>query len=264
MLLEAERLSTFQGWPVTFITPEVMARNGFYYLGRGDEVRCAFCKVEIMRWEEGDDPAEDHKRWAPQCPFVRNVTENTDVNENNTDVNVNIENRLVANINPAHPQYSSEAARLNTFKDWPRGLRQRPKELADAGFFYTGEGDKTKCYYCDGGLRDWNEEDIPWEEHARWFDRCVYVKLVKGEDFIQRVKSEACLITPTVPKEEEEEEEEEEIKDEERLCKICFKEERNVALIPCGHVVLCPKCSLSVKNCPVCRSDFVNVIKIFY
>ena len=29
-------------------------------------------------------------------------------------------------------------ARLATFKEWPSGLQQRPEELAEAGFYYTG------------------------------------------------------------------------------------------------------------------------------
>ena len=29
-------------------------------------------------------------------------------------------------------------ARLATFREWPSGLQQRPEELAEAGFYYTG------------------------------------------------------------------------------------------------------------------------------
>ena len=29
-------------------------------------------------------------------------------------------------------------ARLATFTEWPSGLQQRPEELAEAGFYYTG------------------------------------------------------------------------------------------------------------------------------
>jgi len=42
-----------------------------------------------------------------------------------------------------------------------------------------------KCFYCDGGLRNWVPEDVPWVEHARWFGQCGFVKLVKGDDFIR-------------------------------------------------------------------------------
>ncbi|GBP17678.1 E3 ubiquitin-protein ligase IAP-3 [Eumeta japonica] len=41
------------------------------------------------------------------------------------------------------------------FKEWPKSLPVKPEDLADAGFFYTGRSDKTLCFYCGGGLRDW-------------------------------------------------------------------------------------------------------------
>ena len=43
-----------------------------------------------------------------------------------------------------------------------------------------------KCFYCDGGLRNWQPEDDPWTEHARWFSECGFVRLVKGDEFISK------------------------------------------------------------------------------
>ena len=47
--------------------------------------------------------------------------------------------------------------------------------------------DHVKCFHCDGGLRNWVPGDDPWAEHARWFNRCGFLRLVKGDDFIQDV-----------------------------------------------------------------------------
>merc|ERR1711874_518946 len=52
-----------------------------------------------------------------------------------------------------------------------------------------GRSDHVKCFYCDGGLKEWQEEDDPWVEHAGWFHGCGFVKLVKGEEFIQRCRA---------------------------------------------------------------------------
>merc|ERR1712212_369152 len=81
-------------------------------------------------------------------------------------------------------------ARLRTFREWPPALRQQPAELADAGFYYIGCSDQVKCFYCDGGLRNWQPEDAPWIEHARWFSKCVFVRLVKGDEFIAKCLAE--------------------------------------------------------------------------
>ena len=35
--------------------------------------------------------------------------------------------------------------------------------------FVLGERDRTKCWYCNGGLQNWRNDDDPWEEHAKWF-----------------------------------------------------------------------------------------------
>jgi hypothetical protein len=55
---------------------------------------------------------------------------------------------------------------------------------------FEGLSDQVKCFYCDGGLRNWQPEDDPWVEHSRWFSKCGFIRLVKGDDFIQN-----CLIT---------------------------------------------------------------------
>ncbi|XP_072932741.1 death-associated inhibitor of apoptosis 1-like isoform X2 [Epargyreus clarus] len=289
MRREDERLKTFDKWPVSFLSPELLARNGFYYLGCGDEVRCAFCKVEIMRWVEGDDPARDHQRWAPQCPFLKqqvsagNVPLDTPISNGRDECGVRAPPtaNAVRMPGPVHPRYASVAARLRTFNDWPRCMRQKPEELAEAGFFYTGQGDKTKCFYCDGGLKDWENDDVPWEQHARWFHRCAYVQLVKGRDYVQKVISDACVIrapqesnndqpaaatsspvaSSTVTSESEEKEN---TVEDSKLCKICYVEERNVCFVPCGHVVACAKCALATDKCPMCRRTFQNAVRLYF
>lgn len=54
--------------------------------------------------------------------------------------------------------------------------------------FGLGEEDTVRCHYCDGGLRHWEPNNIPWEEHARWFPFCKFVIKMKGREFIDEVK----------------------------------------------------------------------------
>lgn len=88
---------------------------------------------------------------------------------------------------PDHPEYAIESARLRSFDDWPKTMKQKPKELSDAGFFYTMKGDRVKCFSCGGGLRDWDENDVPWEQHAQWFGHCQYLQLIKGQEYVDEV-----------------------------------------------------------------------------
>lgn len=40
---------------------------------------------------------------------------------------------------PKYRQYAIKDVRLGSFKNWPSCYRQRPEDLAEAGFFYSGE-----------------------------------------------------------------------------------------------------------------------------
>merc|ERR1712223_477309 len=93
---------------------------------------------------------------------------------------------IIRHSGPANAKYSTVEARKRTFREWPPALRQQPDELSEAGFFYIGLSDQVKCFYCDGGLRNWQPEDDPWTEHARWFSECGFVRLVKGDEFISK------------------------------------------------------------------------------
>lgn len=67
---EALRLATFQGWPLEYLSPRDLSRAGFFYRGLADQTQCAFCCITISQWEAHDDPMAEHRRHAPNCPFV--------------------------------------------------------------------------------------------------------------------------------------------------------------------------------------------------
>jgi hypothetical protein len=50
---------------------------------------------------------------------------------------------------------------------------------------FTGKGDQAVCFYCGVGLKDWEEMDDPWVEHAVWSAKCIHVVLIKGQAFIE-------------------------------------------------------------------------------
>lgn len=46
------------------------------------------------------------------------------------------------------------------------------------------------CFCCNQGLMDWEVNDDPWVEHARWSPLCSYVLLSKGKRFVEEVGGE--------------------------------------------------------------------------
>lgn len=43
------------------------------------------------------------------------------------------------------------------------------------------------CFYCSQGLKDWEDDDEPWTEHAKWSCKCSYLLLSKGKKFVDQV-----------------------------------------------------------------------------
>ena len=70
---EDHRLATFSDWPVDCpVSKEAVAKAGLYYIGPYDRVRCGFCYNVLKRWESGDVPQKEHKKYFPRCPFILN------------------------------------------------------------------------------------------------------------------------------------------------------------------------------------------------
>ncbi|CAC5376188.1 BIRC7_8 [Mytilus coruscus] len=90
---------------------------------------------------------------------------------------------------PRYPAYAVLTVRINTYNGWPNYLDQTPRVMATAGFFYAGYGDYTRCFFCGGGLRNWEAGDDPWVEHARWFPKCAFLRQNKGDNYVRMVQT---------------------------------------------------------------------------
>lgn len=76
-LLQEDREQSFKHWPYTDDKPcsiRKMAEAGFYWHGTEQEMdtaACFVCGKALDGWEETDDPWNEHRKHAPQCPFVK-------------------------------------------------------------------------------------------------------------------------------------------------------------------------------------------------
>ena len=70
MRYEKNRLQSFINWPLPFVSPDLLAMNGFYYIGPHDMVRCNFCGINLGHWECDDVISKEHEKYSYNCPMI--------------------------------------------------------------------------------------------------------------------------------------------------------------------------------------------------
>ena len=179
-----------------------------------------------------------------------------------------------------YPTYECYNKRLATFFErfWPVSLNQDNFKMAEAGFFYSGFGDIVICAFCGLSLNKWLPNDDPITEHRKFNQDCKFVRLFQDKNsntnrinlnsissslfnlrknldyygnivyFYFHEKILKRRIYNRII----------------NICKICLSEESNILILPCRHVSTCLTCTLCTEICPICRSEIISTIKIFF
>ncbi|KFM03912.1 Baculoviral IAP repeat-containing protein 7-B [Aptenodytes forsteri] len=271
---EARRLRTFRQWPGNSpVSARDLVKAGFFFVGPRDEVQCFCCGGVLKDWGPGDCPIAEHVKFFPSCKFICGedvgnqemlpLQEIFDtVDGQFLSVLQGIESEATALPNePEYPEMVTEEMRLSTFQNWPQYTDTHPEQLARAGFFYTGQDDVVRCFYCDGGVRNWSFGDDPWREHAKWYPGCEFLLRSRGREFVSSVQESfsSTLISPSRMSTEEQ------LRrlQEERMCKVCMDRDVSVVFVPCGHLVACGECALNLRLCPICRAVIRGSVRTF-
>lgn len=123
-----------------------LVESGFFYTGKEDITKCAFCGIEIKNWSLELNPELLHKKMSKYC-----------------------EKYLESN-------FSQYKQRLQTFDRWDIKKNQKEK-LAESGFVFLGYKDTTQCFKCKIKLEDWQDEDEPDLVHKTLSKDCEFLKL---------------------------------------------------------------------------------------
>lgn len=268
-----ERLLTFKDWHNPFIRPVDLAKAGLFYTKNSDRVECDDCGVQLALWSAGDDPLLEHKKFSPNCPFVKGVTTGVIPEEDTCGmygIRPHERKRFETGplVGPRFPEFTTKEDRLATFKNWPKSLKQTPEALAEAGFFYMNVGDNVACFYCAVGCKSWEEHDIPWVEHAKWSPDCLFLQLHKGLEFARSFKPEDEKPASVEESTEEPQLVEQKVRNEDATtdnkatCKVCYDKEVGVVFVPCGHAA-CLDCAPALTKCHICRTAIERFIRIY-
>lgn len=167
------------------------AMLGLFYNQTYDKIQCFFCKTKFNITDNVTN--ELHLSKNSSCPLLRHQKTN----------NIPIDDELLKKNLPKYfsdkcgsgklifhkyPEMCSSADRRETFEDWEFSHIQEPRGLVDAGLFYLGEDDQVVCYSCGIGLKDWDKNDIPFEEHARFANKCQFLIERKGREYEELIK----------------------------------------------------------------------------
>ena len=194
---------------------------------------------------------------------------------------------IVGAFGPRFPHMNTEQARLQSFtsgsnQNRPSStLMEKKEELADAGFFYNGvDRTLTTCFYCNGKIDHWCDEDNPFIEHAGQYPDCSFIKLSRGEKFIENCSrvTDSYVDEERYYKQLDKLEREDRIKKKENVenlreelntnqdiarCLICLNI-RDTMFYPCRHLISCSDCAVKFKDCYLCRTPIGMYIKAHY
>ncbi|CAG5992431.1 unnamed protein product [Menidia menidia] len=183
MRSEEARLQTFSSWPPTApVRPQDLVQAGLFYMGEGDQVQCFCCGGMLNNWEPGDDAWGEHAKYCVTCFFILGH----DVGNVPLPGGADEELNRSGEHSSAHVHMGSFEERLASF-----ACGQHPidhESLARAGFYSIGSGDKVSCFSCGGGLKGWQPEEDPWEEHAKHYPGCRFLLAEKGPAFVNSIQ----------------------------------------------------------------------------
>lgn len=161
---------------------------------------------------------------------------------------------------------------MKTFDKWPRGIKQKPDDLAEAGFFYSGKGDEIVCFSCGLGMCQLEPDDNLWVEHKRLLiHSCYYLELnreilninqIKYNEYMNSKDSKNVVLEHHNQLENEATSSSSSI---ETLCKICLDRKVNIVFLPCKHAAVCSQCVFGIdEKCPICREKITDKINLFF
>lgn len=69
--VEENRIKSFEQW-TGLIHKNFLAKNGFFYLGYNDAVKCHSCNLQLQEWDVNDNPDYIHRLLSKNCKHLEN------------------------------------------------------------------------------------------------------------------------------------------------------------------------------------------------
>ncbi|CAF1080368.1 unnamed protein product, partial [Didymodactylos carnosus] len=204
-----QRERSYKNWPMDG-APCVteMIDSGFCYSGNGKEIVCFYCDLTHDHLTASDNPMTIHQTLSPNCPYVvsnykkyiqLNSIPATADSDSGSLVSRGYYGIMQCSISP----YKCLSARTASFLKWPAGAFPNASEAAKAGFYYSEEDSKIKCFCCGSSPPEWNPTHDPTANHLRWFPACTYAQQLNDSDPVRPARSliepDRSVTAPSLP-----------------------------------------------------------------
>ncbi len=147
--------------------------------------------ITINNYEDqtvNNDATASNETVLNYAPYVLKESKNDSTSDFNRLQQVLHNSDNVISDKAYHPAYTLLQTRLDSYKEWPATLSQQPADLAKAGFYYFGIKDMVKCFFCNGGLKNWDHNDDPFQDHVRWFPKCQFIRQLMGAEYVEKIR----------------------------------------------------------------------------
>lgn len=247
-----------------------LATEGFYLTDAAGNMKCSFCEMTFKLHERGVAIAV-HKI-SGLCKKREIEKQDTQINVIYDEINYDVQKcedgelRDVATLKKCkYPDFMTFDKRIKSFREWPVQIVQKPRDLATAGFFYNGHGDRVTCYFCGLKLVQWKRLSHIWISHINQNINCDVLRLSVGQNYITKItnrinnislKNETAISLKDIRSNYTRNE-------DKTKCIICEYRPRNIAFQNCDHFISCVVCYNEFNYCPICEAPITKILRVF-
>ena len=239
------RLKSFKHLPSDFIvTKEELADAGFHIVRRNPvTVKCESCDLIVVEWKKGDDPLSVHYRRKPDCPFLKELEGSSPELELLAPPIMTQEELKSICKQPLEKLEKEEMCEKEDFKE------KKTEKVPDV----TGE---TKIFEKKEKEIPTGIFDMPIKSSPHFFRRSKSVTQTGGHTSLPEEREHTSLTETTTTQLFS-------LQEDDKLCVVCFDDMKQYAIVPCGHLCVCKRCSNQLTYCPICRVHKEGVLRIF-
>ncbi|XP_063819208.1 baculoviral IAP repeat-containing protein 7 [Pseudophryne corroboree] len=261
MVEERERLATYRTWPqYAEVTPDLLARAGFFYTGNRDNVKCFHCDGGLRNWERGDDPWREHAKWFPRCEFliqsmgpayIRSVQDSMFSSSEST---------------PESRRSSDRSTPIDSPGEWHAFLQSPIAQCAlQMGFDENLVAGLVQSRFLLVGVPYNSVSDLVHDIVQAEEEGAAYIaeSVITPEAPVPRTKFRTATFKKNQEKSALSTEEQLRRLKEERMCKVCMDRDVSMVFVPCGHLVVCKDCAPNLRHCPICRATIRGSVRAF-